>query len=639
MSVQSHYYAFLSYSHGDRQFVARLHRQLENFRLPVESVGRDSPAGPLPARLRPVFRDREELPVSPDLGERLIAALQASTALVVICSPRAAQSRWVNEEILTFKRLHGEARIFPIIVAGSPNASRSPGREAEECFPHALRFHLDPQGELSDRPTSPIAADVRRGADGFRLAVCKLIAGITGIPLDRLVRRDAQRRLRILSAVTAASLLAVVVTASLALYANARRLEAIEFRRRAEHEAAAARATSEFLVSTFQLASPATENPRNITAQSILANAAERARLELAAEPDVQLRLLETVARAYNNLGLLGDARATLQPLAAGPLPNSAAGARALLTLATSAFMQSDFAGATSAIALAERSLQSLSSPDPEQQARALELRGRIAEQEGDLEPALRHFDAALALDRAAPGVPPEELARVLNNRGLLLADMGRDREAEESLLEANRIWRGVYGDGHRVVGQSYYALAQNALIANRLDAAQAYIRQSLTILDRVLEPNNVLLGDAVSMQGQIYEEQKKFPEARAALRRSVDIYRRSFGGPHFSIGIAEVYLALVESGLGHTETALKLLDDAKVNYDASYGKLNVNHGDLLVNRARILDRAGRRPAAHADCAAGLDIIRQTIGADTAFYRTNVDICASLDHSTAGSGS
>ena len=47
------------------------------------------------------------------------------------CSPSAARSKWVNEEILTFKRLHGEDRIFSFIVDGEPNVADDPARAAE----------------------------------------------------------------------------------------------------------------------------------------------------------------------------------------------------------------------------------------------------------------------------------------------------------------------------------------------------------------------------------------------------------------------------------------------------------------------------------------------------------------------------
>jgi hypothetical protein len=122
-------------------------------------------AAGLPERLAPVFRDREELATATNLGETLTRALAVSAALVVICSPAAARSRWVNEEILTFKRLGREDRIFCLIVAGEPGASVRPGTPEEECFPNALIYRTGPDGELTGERSEPIAADARPGKD------------------------------------------------------------------------------------------------------------------------------------------------------------------------------------------------------------------------------------------------------------------------------------------------------------------------------------------------------------------------------------------------------------------------------------------------------------------------------------------
>ncbi len=631
MDAGYRYRAFISYSHRDRGSAAKLHRALESYRMPRKLVGLPGPLGPVPPRLTPIFRDRDELPASSDLGEQLTAALAASRVLVVLCSPAAAKSRWVNEEVLTFKRVHGEARVLAIVVAGEPEASSIPGREDEECFPHALRYRLGDDGKLTDVPAVPIAADLRPSADGERLALLKLIAGMTGLRLDDLVQREAQRRIRRLTVVAAASMGAVVVTAGLAVYANARRLEANEQRRVAERESAVARATSDFLVGTFQLANPAVENPRNITALTILSRAADRARTELSREPAVRVRLLDTVGQAYNNLGLLREARETLEPgraefAAAGP-----DGAEALLTLGTTFAIQSNFDAAGAAIREAESLLGPDSSAYAETRGRAAELRARVEHNGGSLATALAAYDQALAYYRAMPEPKPEILARALNNRGLVLADMGRFDDARGSMLKANELYRSVGGDGDRRVGQSYFALAQNALIAGSLAEADDYIGRSLAILTRVLEPNNPILGDSLSLQGQIFQGEKRLEESRRALRQAVDVYQRAFNGPHYLTGIAEVYLALVESELGHTDRALRYLVEAKSNYDASYGKLNANHGDLLVNRAVILARAHRLAEAHHDCEAGLEILRQTSGADSSFYKSNVDICAKLN--------
>jgi hypothetical protein len=120
-----------------------LHRALETYRVPKPLVGHPIERGyPVPARIFPIFRDREELPTAVDLGEIINHALEQSRYLIVICSPHSAQSQWVNEEIRTFKRLGRENRILCIIVDGEPNASDGKpgfGRDAE-CFPEAVRF-------------------------------------------------------------------------------------------------------------------------------------------------------------------------------------------------------------------------------------------------------------------------------------------------------------------------------------------------------------------------------------------------------------------------------------------------------------------------------------------------------------------
>jgi tetratricopeptide (TPR) repeat protein len=205
------YAAFISYSHRDQRWAAWLQREIERYRVPSRLVGRQGAHGPVPERLRPVFRDREELAASAELSESIEKALSQSRFLVVVCSPAAARSRWVNAEILQFKRLHGEQRILCLVVDGDPGAD---GEQA--CFPAALRFRLAQDGEPGDQPLEPLAADVRASAGGKTLARQKVIAGLLGLELDAIRQREQQRRQRLMAVVTAASLAAVAFTSWLA---------------------------------------------------------------------------------------------------------------------------------------------------------------------------------------------------------------------------------------------------------------------------------------------------------------------------------------------------------------------------------------------------------------------------------------
>ena len=224
MSVSRRYRAFISYSHSDTRAAAGLHRSLENYRVPKRLRATAGEFGPVPERLSPIFRDREELASAGDLGARVHSAMADSDALIVVCSPEAARSRWVNEEVLAFKRLPNGGRIYCLIVAGEPNAG-----DARECFPPALRFEIEPDGQLGQRPAEPIAADLRPGKDGKSVARLKLIAGLLGIGLDTLRRREAQRRHRRMLAIVIASLagmtLALVLAATAWIERNNARLQ------------------------------------------------------------------------------------------------------------------------------------------------------------------------------------------------------------------------------------------------------------------------------------------------------------------------------------------------------------------------------------------------------------------------------
>ena len=228
------YMAFLSYSHRDSAIADWLHEELEEFHVPTRLVGKLTEHGPIPKRLAPIFRDRMELAAASDLSDEIEEAIAGSRFLIVLCSPAAAKSRWIDQEIATFKRLHREDRILAAIVDGEPFASDNPETADKECFPAALRFHFDRRGRPTAERAEPIAADLRDEADGRQMGLLKIAAGMMGVGLDDLAQREAQRWRRRLYAITAASLAGMLFTSGLAYTAIDARDEARDQRREAE---------------------------------------------------------------------------------------------------------------------------------------------------------------------------------------------------------------------------------------------------------------------------------------------------------------------------------------------------------------------------------------------------------------------
>jgi WD40 repeat protein len=228
------YWAFISYSHRDEKWASWLHRQIETYTGHKKLVGTTNRYGePVPARPFPVFRDRDELESASDLPGRIQDALGRSRFLIVVCSPDAARSTWVNEEIKTFKALGREDRVLAVVVAGEPNAVE----ESRECFPPTLRFRVGADGQLTGERTEPLAADTRKQGDGERGALLKLLAAILGVRFDDLRQRDLERQRQFWRRVGIGGAAAVAVLAGLTIFAFMQRSEAIRQRDIAEQRA------------------------------------------------------------------------------------------------------------------------------------------------------------------------------------------------------------------------------------------------------------------------------------------------------------------------------------------------------------------------------------------------------------------
>ena len=401
------YRAFISYSHADTALAKWLHRALEGYRIPSKLVGRETPAGIVPRRLIPIFKDREELAASGDLGDGLKAALAASKFLIIIASPAAARSKWVNEEVRSFKAIHGESRVLVAIAEGEPFATTMEGREVEECFPPAVRFRLAADGSVGDLPAEPLAADLRPHGDGKRLAKLKLVAGLTGLKLDDLVQREGQRRaqrMRWIAVGASIIALAMTVLAVVAIRAQAE----------AEHQRSEADGLVEFMLTDLR-------------------------------------KKLEPVGR-LDALDVVGQRALTYyagqQP---GSLDANALGrrSRALHLVGEVRNLRGDSEGALTAFRQAEATTAELMTRHPDDgqrifdQAQSVFWVGAIAYQRGltpEAEHAFREYKRLA--DRLVEIDPKNadwrmEVSYAENNLGILLIDQGRYAEAEAAFSRA----------------------------------------------------------------------------------------------------------------------------------------------------------------------------------------------------------
>ncbi|MCC6919143.1 MAG: toll/interleukin-1 receptor domain-containing protein [Alphaproteobacteria bacterium] len=540
-SAPFRYRAFISYSHRDTAWADWLHKAVERYRVPRPLVGRRTAQGLVPARLVPLFRDREELAASTDLSAVITAALEGASHLVVLCSPRAARSKWVNEEILAFKRLGREDRIVAIIVDGEPNS----GDPATECFPEALKFRIGPDGAPSAERTEPVAADARESGDGKDNAKLKLIAGLLGVGLDDLKRREAQaQRRRTAFAYSLTGVFALLAVAAVWFAVEATRqqtraeageAEAVAQRDRANAAVDTARDTAERMTSDF------TEKLRTAPGaqMAVLADILERSVLLMddlgkssplgSEELYVQAMGLIGLSRADNLLGNLETAIASAEraiaildgikgkPDAPREAAHDAAAARQTLGDANLTLGRDD--AALAAYEESRVALAALVAAEPAERRykRSLGVAwqkiGEAQERRQGMAAARAAYEARLTIaEELDPGWPKDDaiLRRDLPMALFILGDLLNRQDASAAarpyLERSVALFEGLAGDFPNDTGiafnhaQALAALAAYHMAAGTAAGAEANLVRAIAILEQLyaLDGGNQRWGQAL---------------------------------------------------------------------------------------------------------------------------------------------
>jgi hypothetical protein len=211
------YDAFLSYSHaGDADLAASIQSSLQRFARPWYRT----------QALR-VFRDKTGLAANPALWNSIVAALEESEYLLLLASPQAAASKWVNQEVAWFLRNRTADRVLIVITGGLVSWSADAAEfdwAHTTALPEALRgaYHQEPfYVDLSWAHQGEFLHDAR-----FRDVILDLAAPLHGRPKDELDSEDLRQHRRTLriawSAVALLSLLAVGLGVA-AVYATGQR--------------------------------------------------------------------------------------------------------------------------------------------------------------------------------------------------------------------------------------------------------------------------------------------------------------------------------------------------------------------------------------------------------------------------------
>ncbi len=583
------YKAFISYSHQDERWAAWLHRSLESYR-PPKGLG-------VSAALKPLFRDREELAASRDLSTSILQSIESSESMIVICSPAAVESRWVNAEIDEFIRLGKSHRIFCLIVDGIP------GDQVQECLPGALRL---------DGISEPLAADARPNADGRTGAKLKIAAALLDVGLDELRQRDVQRQLRRLSALAVGASLGMLVMVALAWTTLIARDEAREAATLAKAQSQRAETVKRFLNEMLRTADPVTGSGPATTLEQILDAASNRLAGDiLAAEPAVEAEIRESIGLAYLHLGdgirasaELEAALALIDPVA--PTEQRANLLRGLGQVRRSAGRFSD------AEDLYLEVLSVVEDPGFDAPGRPAQLLvngvrndlGLLLQKQGRYDEAASVLEEVVSADRNLLEAGDVRLATSLNNLALVRRRQGERQEALSLFREALSLLVASYGEQHVHVAAVLESLGSLEQLGGNYDAALMLYEQSLEVRREVLGERNVIVAHSLNGLGLLHVQRNRPDLARVPLTQSLELHQSILGEAHPRTASVLNNIGLMHIAEGDGQSAVATLEECLALRSKGLGEAHASTLNTKMNLADALLLAGE-PARSESLARG----------------------------------
>jgi eukaryotic-like serine/threonine-protein kinase len=352
--------------------------------------------------------------------------------------------------------------------------------------------------------------------------------------LEKFVRRH---KVGVITA-SVASVLVVAssITATMG-FLQARRAEQV-----AANEAQAAKEVADFMVDLFRQSDPNVQQRQNVTAQTLLEQGIRRIGTELASQPLLQARMMQTMGTVQSALGKYAEARLLLENVLRtrerllGPEDLMLGETLTALGEVTRDRGELDDADAylTRALKIREANL----SPASPELGTTLSILATLRYRQERLAEADTLFQRVLAIDAVArePGDP-----RTLRDLRGLAAVYRRQKR----LVEADSLWLLVLerqkrslGPEHPDVGRTLSNLGANAYTDGRFEEAVRYYADARPIIQRAFGADHLDVARILSNQGEVLWKLKRLNEAEPLLRDALAMKERLLAVGDASIAI-----------------------------------------------------------------------------------------------------
>jgi tetratricopeptide (TPR) repeat protein len=306
------------------------------------------------------------------------------------------------------------------------------------------------------------------------------------------------------AAASAAAVMLLVVAAMTLVQARRVARE----RDRANAEALTATQVSDFLAGLFKVSDPSESRGKTLTAQELLERGTSRIESELASQPEVQARLLMTLAGVYEGLGMFAKQ---------GELAEKAHAIRSRLVGA-----------------------------DAQDTVNALNMVASSRYKRGQYDEAERMWKQVLERTRANLGTNDRVYLVALSNYSSVLAALGRWKEAEVTTREALDASRRLFGETSSRAVTSMANLGAILQMVDKPAEAQTYYRAAIEESRKQRGADHPGTLVYMSNLAESLEDQGKLAESESLHREVLTARRRVLPAQHSSTAVSLVNLASV---------------------------------------------------------------------------------------------
>lgn len=423
--------------------------------------------------------------------------------------------------------------------------------------------------------------------------------------------KPGRRRRRLLAAAVAGLFILGGVKYTLDL--RRERQLALEARNEAEQ-------VTGFLVDLFRVSDPEQGRGPTITAREILDQGAGRLDRELAGQPRVKARMLQTIGTVYQQLGLydradplLRQALETRRKLLGG---DSLEVAESLESLGRLDDRQGRYAQARP---LLERSLairEAALGPEDPQVAQSLDALAGLAFSEGNYDRATSLWERALAVREKALGPRHPRVAELLDRLALAHLRTGEDAAAEKLFQRALSLRREALGPRHPQVAESLANLANFYRQHGDPARAEPLYRQALAVNGKILGPGHPKVARNLYNLGLCRIDRGDYTEAEALLRRALEIQRSVLGPDHPEVASSLNSLATLHHRRGDVAGAESLYRQTLAIQERALGPGHPSAAYTLMNLGLLLAGRGDLAAAEPLYRRAISIWEERLGPD-----------------------